>query len=267
MLVRQLEASPTESFLVIGPSGVGKTYSLSTLPGKTIILSVEPKPPDCLYPFKEDLLILEYGPGDNFQTIYDVLLSLVVCAEKGKPFSNEKLGVKDFAFDNVALDSISNLQGSLKRELEDNTDIKKVEKLETTVSKLLARFQLEQADWGRLASSMHRLNSLLTLLTKFKKNVVATALLDDSKYPWRPSMQGKEYGDRLIAYFNNAGLCQKKPGDEPFPPVILFHSPKSDFICRAAHVFMYEKACPLDFKRILNRIEKERKLLKPKRKE
>lgn len=262
MLVRELQATPTESFLVVGPPGVGKTYCFSTLPGKTIIVSVEPKPPDCLYPFRKDLLILEYGPKDNFQTIYDVMLSLVVCAEQGKPYSNKELGVQDFAFDNVALDSISNLQGLLKRELEDNTDIKKAEKLETTVSQLLARFSLEQADWNRLGSVMHRLNSLLVLLTKFNKNVVATALLDDSKYPWRPSVQGKDYGDKLVAYFNNAGLVQKKAGKEPFPPVVLFNSSSGDFLCRAGHPFMLEKTCPLDFTKILNRIERERKLTK-----
>ncbi len=260
MLVRQLQASPTESFLVIGASGVGKTYSLSTLPGRTIILNVEPKPPDCLYPFRDKLLILEYGADDNFQSIYDTLLSLCVCAEKGKPFTNKELGVKSFAFDNVALDSLSNLQGYLKRELEDNTDFRKAEKLKTNVEQLLARFQLEQSDWGRLSSSMHRLNSLLVLLTKFKKNVVATALLDDSKYPWRPSIQGKEYGDRLIAYFSNAGLVQKKTEGKRFPPNILFHSLKDDFLCRSGHPFMIEKTCPLDFNRILKRIEKERKL-------
>ncbi len=259
MLVRQLDSAPTESFLVIGRSGVGKTYALSTLPGKTIILNVEPKPPDCLYPFRDKLLILEYGADDNFQSIYDTLLKLCVCAEKGKPFTDKELGIKSFAFDNVALDSLSNLQGCLKRELEDNTDSRKADKLETTVEKLLARFQLDQADWGRLASTMHRLNSLFVLLTKFKKNVVATALLDDSKYPWRPSIQGKEYGDRLIAYFSNAGLVQKKPGIKPFPPDILFHSPKDDFICRAGHPFMFEKTCPLDFGRILKKIERERK--------
>ncbi len=262
MLVRQLNSSPTESFLVIGPSGVGKTYSLSTLPGKTIILNVEPKPPDCLYPFRDKLLILEYGADDNFQTIYDALLGICVCAEEGKPYSNKALGVKDFAFDNVALDSLSNLQGYLKRELEDNTDSRKAEKLKTNVEQLLARFQLETADWGRLASTMHRLNSLLVLLTKFEKNVVATALLDDSKYPWRPSIQGKEYGDRLIAYFNNAGLAQKRTGDTPFPPKVLFHSSSGDFLCRAGHPFMFEKTCPLNFTKILNRIEKERKATK-----
>jgi len=232
------------TFLIYGKPGVGKTFSLGTLPEPIHIIVTEPRDPRVsLLPFKnKDMTFAEVG---DFDDAIAYLAKLNSGADEGK-----------LRYKSIAFDSLSFIQSRIKLDMEDARFAAGVKK-ERREDLLVDRFRIEVGDWGGISSAMKRITYLLNQLSKYGIVVVVTATL--SEFPsWNkelvaaPSFLGREFPAVINGYFDFIGLVEEGP-TEPYPPVISFISKDGSFMAKSCSIGLNKTGGrgTLDFEKIL----------------
>jgi len=207
-------------WLIYGGWGVGKTHSFGTLPGRTMIILAEMKNINRvlnyakgnykLYPLMvEDDGKLRYRTFDEFMGQMNDWLMEANAGEK--------------PFDNLCIDSLSELQSIYGEAIEDQTHAKRVESGQRS-EQMIDRYKKELAGFGVLNSAMGRTTKMLQRFTWYGINVICTAGIPDGG-EWaeiKPYLIGKEYPSLLSGYFDFIGNVVEKGEDDPYPPKVRF---------------------------------------------
>jgi len=135
-------------FLTYGDYGFGKTYGLSTLPGKTWIVVTEPRDPRQVLAHALDHM--EFTIPESFNDLMDSLNKWNELAQDGK-----------FPFDNVALDSASFLMALYRLQIQDDRFDERISGKKIVTESLLEIGMMQDRDWGVLSGIMQRVTQLL----------------------------------------------------------------------------------------------------------
>ena len=181
----KMNSSNAALWLIYGGWGVGKTYSLGTLPGKTMIVLSELKNIMRILGWAVDnwkaypLAVVEDGKIRNrtFDEFMDQMNEWLMMAQKGeKPF------------DNLCLDSLSELQSMYGEKIEDVTYVRNLEKSDKKNTdrkdEIIDRFQKELRGFGILNSAMARTSKMLQKFPWYCINVICTAGVPDGTEEW-----------------------------------------------------------------------------------
>lgn len=234
--------------LVYGGVGVGKTYSINSVPGNVLFLNFEQKRP-LLNNTRGNVTIVDVDEEDKFDDWMDYLRSELNALESGAK-----------QWDNLFIDSMSFCQTELRRKLEDshyavlleNREIKKVKVDET------AKYRMTFDEWSAIGSMMDRFTRLANAFTKRGVNVIVTYHLDESNNVFQPKVQGKAFSP--APYFDNVGMLipqKNAEGKITFPTLVQFWSDGACLArCKYVQVYQNELLLPLDWEFILNTWER-----------
>ena len=124
------------------------------------------------------------------------------------------------------------------------------------------KYSVEQADWGFMSEMMLREVKLLNALSKKGIVVVATAISAESpKWAYNlrfaPSLLGKDFPSQIHGLFDFIGFIvqgwQILEDGSIAPPLVAFHSPEGDFLCRGSgRLATTTKAGPLHISKLLS---------------
>ncbi len=214
-------------------TGVGKTDSLVSLPGKVCIFTPEPKDDtDVITSALErrgelgsrKVDLIDY---DNFKDLIATANSLHGAYQSGA-----------FPYDSLAFDVASFAQSRFKREHEDARHNYRLSE-GGHIDSITDEFAIELADWGKIASMMIRVTSIFNEISKFGVNVVMnTWVMSNPKWDrtlqYAPFFQGQEYAKIMMGFFNLMGMLVPNPNNAlGTPPIIRFVSPDKSFLTRS----------------------------------
>lgn len=251
------DAPTGRCYLIYSKPGIGKTYSLGTLPDPILLIYAEPRDPRVVlrpYRGKKKFDIRIYQEFDEYNAALDSLFGRYQeWTKKGKPLP----------YKSICFDSLSFIQSKFKMDFEDeryeigvdeiNAKTKMPKKREGMI---VDRFGIEQGDWGSLSSAMKRLTRALNRFSGFGMNIVCTATLSEH-VTWNaaldaaPHFIGKDYGNVFTGYFDFIGLVE--PGEvDPFPPQVHFVGGKK-FVakCCSPTIVNMGGTVELDFSKII----------------
>lgn len=238
--------------LVYGGVGVGKTYSVNSVPGNVLFLNFEQKRPLLNNP-RGNITIMDVDEGDRFDDWMDYLRIELDALDK-----DLEGGVK--RWDNLFIDSMSFCQTELRRKLEDshyavlleNREVKRVKIDET------AKYRMTFDEWGAIGSMMDRFTRLANAFTKRGVNVIVTYHLDEFNNVFQPKVQGKAFSP--APYFDNVGMLipqKNTEGKITFPTLVQFWSDGACLArCKYSQIYQNELLLPLDWEFILSTWEK-----------
>jgi len=221
-----IESLDAALWLIYSAWGVGKTFSLGTLPGKTMIVLAELKNINRvlgwakgkykLYP----LAVIEDGETRHrtYDEFMDQMNQWLIQAQNGKK-----------PFDNLAIDSLSELQSIYGEKVEDDTFERRLEEKDKTERMfrrpIIERFYKPRDSYIPLNSVMKRTTKMFQRFNWYGINVICTSGIADNIDEWtikEPFLIGKEYPSLLSGYFDFVGYVT--PGKNVYPPVVQFVS-------------------------------------------
>jgi len=249
-------------FLIYGPFGSGKTFSIGTLPDPILYIGTEPRDPRVVLRYHKHKKFTWRFP-ENFDEIMNLLSTI-----------KRRIDQKQFNYKSVAFDSLSFCQGLFKLKLEDDRYLARLS-VDKAREGLIDRFRIDEADWGPVASVMKRITTALNLLSQSGVIVVATA--SEMEHPkWNrelvaaPAFQGKEFSMLVNGYFDFIGYIEQpwyveedsQTGEKKIhPSIVSFVSPPdSPYVAKCCSNALIKKGKgPLDFEKILKIIYEEQK--------
>ena len=245
-------------WLIYGGWGVGKTYSLGSLPGKTMIILTEMKNPHRVLSYAKGkykiypLAVVEDGKIRH--RTFDELMAQL------NEWLNEAMeGTKPF--DNLCVDSLSELQSIFGEDIEDDVCQRRAEDGKS-VDRILDRFYKPRDAYIPLNSTMKRVTKMLQKFTMFGINVICTAGVadkDEFNQEIKPFFIAKEYPSLLSGFFDFVGYIfpnKTEAGEDQYPPNVMFklsENPKSK--CGDPRI---EGVGGLNFESIFNKLEEEK---------
>lgn len=273
-----LTDAPGRSFLLYGDLGIGKTSSINTIPGFTLIINFESRNP-AEHLTKKDVAVMA---GRHFHDLKEWLHQADNELRKtGKLMKNGKQ-VK-----NIFLDSLHTLQTAVHNDLmagrkeqtrfEIEEDIaKKKDRIVQRVDPnnlIASEYSMEMQEWGASANKMTEVVIMLCKFAEFNINVFVTCLSTVSPsyaptYDHAPAIEGKKYGEKAGSHFTGVchvvkRICGKKSaedglgkeGDVLYPPYAVWVSPDNRALVKCP-VAGFPKMTTLNWKSILEAITK-----------
>ena len=217
-------------WLIYGGWGVGKTYSLGTLPGRTMIVLAELKNIHRVIGYAKGkyklfpLRVIEVDNEGNetiryrtFDELMNQLNQWLISAQKGKK-----------PFDNIAIDSLSALQSIYGEKVEDDAFERRAEETKSeriAKAPILERFYKAKDTYIPLNSVMKRTTATLMNFPLYGINVICTAGIPDNEgqpIEIKPFFVAKEYPSLLNGYFDFVGYVYPKDDEDIYPPLITF---------------------------------------------
>jgi hypothetical protein len=247
---------PGVCLLVYSAFGWGKTFSVTTLPGKTAYIKTEPR--------DHKLVIgqwMEANPGmidayipKDFDDLMDTFNTWFQQAEKN-----------EFPYENIFFDSASFFMQELKLTYEDARLMDRVTNKRTSGDLITDRYHLVDADVGGIASVMTRLVAAMNRMAIYNVNIIWTAtVVENPKYNMAlsaaPSFLYRAFPQVVGGFFDFIGFITEpwriKDDGSIKPPVISFISSDDSFTAKCCSTALARKnPAPLDFGKIFKVIK------------
>ena len=247
---------PGITMLIYGGFGQGKTYSSTTLPGKTAYIATEPRDHRLVigkfieeHPEQVDSFL----PA-GFDDLMENFNTWLQQAEKG-----------ELPYQNVFFDSASFFMTQLKMQYEDDRLMDRVRDKRTLGELITDRYKLVDADVGGLASAMTRLVAAMNRMAIYNVNIIWTAtVVENPKYNMAlsaaPSFLYRAFPQVVGGFFDFIGFIIEpwriKDDGSIKPPVISFISSDDSFTAKCCSTALARKnPAPLDFGKIFKVIK------------
>lgn len=250
----------TGCWLIYGPTGSGKTYSIVTAPMPAALVNSEPRDPRVT--LGGSTLEIDIIEPENFEDIMIWLNQQIEAATVGK-----------CKYKTVYLDGLTFTMGSYRSALADDRAEIKWDKLTAKEQKeakgwLRDKLSIEQADWGLMAEMMIRETRLLNTLSKLGVVVVATAIAQESP-KWdrtlqaAPALLGRDYPTQIHGYFDFIGFLfqpwKLQEDGTVRPPQVAFSSPNGEYMTKACGALStIKRAGDLNITRLLAKLNNGR---------
>lgn len=252
MLPNDERTKPGICLLEYGDFGYGKTYSASTLPGKTAYIKTEPRDHKLvLGPFLDR--ITAFAP-ESFDDLMETLNGWLNDADAGK-----------LPYNNVFFDSASFFMSGLKIQFEDARMMDRIRDRKTVGDLMTDRYHLVDADVGGIASAMTRLVAAMNKLAVYDINVIWTAtVVENPKWNMAlsaaPSFLYRAFPSVALGFFDFVGLITRswelQEDGSVKPPTISFISEDGSYVAKCCSIPLAKKnPAPLDFTRIFKVIK------------